>query len=155
MGQIPIAPQGFVDVFCFHESGAERRYLLLRRSPQERYPGIWQGVAGAIEAGETAVQAALRELREETGREPRELYALDHVSVYYLHVSNEFIHVPAFAAELDHPEIQLSAEHDQYEWLSLGEAVHLASWNPYREALKSIPELLSREAARALAKVPI
>jgi lipoyl(octanoyl) transferase len=45
------------------------RVLLLRRSAERG--GFWQPVTGRIEPGETAEQAARRELREETGAELR------------------------------------------------------------------------------------
>ena len=42
-----------------------REELLLLESP--RRPGWWEPVNGAVEAGETLLEAALREVREETG----------------------------------------------------------------------------------------
>ncbi|MGZ4384389.1 MAG: NUDIX domain-containing protein, partial [Gaiellaceae bacterium] len=53
----------YVSVFRRGESGLEA--LLLRYAPD--YGGYWHVVAGAVEPGESADQAALRELREETG----------------------------------------------------------------------------------------
>lgn len=44
------------------------RTLLLRRSPEKRsYPNFWAATGGAVQAGETSLQAISRELREETG----------------------------------------------------------------------------------------
>lgn len=42
-----------------------REELLLLESP--RRPGWWEPVNGAVEAGETLIEAALREVREEAG----------------------------------------------------------------------------------------
>jgi lipoyl(octanoyl) transferase len=44
---------------------ADGRVLLLRRAPDRG--GFWQPVTGRLDPGETAAQAARRELREETG----------------------------------------------------------------------------------------
>lgn len=152
---IPFSDRAYVDVFPFLEEGGHMRFLLLRRSKDELYPGIWQGVSGGVEPGETAVAAAVRELREETSQNPVDLYALDHVSTYYLHRTNTILNVPAFAARLESDIIERSEEHDEHRWLTLSAAVEMASWKPYREALMSIPDLLSREAARALARVTL
>lgn len=43
------------------------KILLLRRGPNGDYPGTWATPAGGVEDGETAEQAARRELEEETG----------------------------------------------------------------------------------------
>ncbi|MCF7806885.1 MAG: NUDIX domain-containing protein [Candidatus Marinimicrobia bacterium] len=97
----------------------------------------------------------MRELKEETGLIPDNFYTLDHLSSYYLHPSDSIIQVPAFMAELEMKPPRLSGEHDKYQWLPLDGAVALASWKPYRDALRSIPELLSVSPALALAKIEL
>jgi 8-oxo-dGTP pyrophosphatase MutT (NUDIX family) len=52
-----------VAVFVTRKGGAE--VLILRRSAEQG--GYWHVVAGGVEPGETAAEAAERELREETG----------------------------------------------------------------------------------------
>jgi len=143
----------YIDVFPFSQTNDGLRFLLLRRAPDNTYPGIWQPVAGKIKRNETAWEAGLRELSEETGFAPHHFYALDHVSTYYLHTSDEVIHVPAFIAEVDYKDPHLSHEHTAHKWLFLEEALETASWAPYRKALKSIPDLLSSSPALALAKI--
>ncbi len=43
------------------------RVLLTRRHPDKRWGGLWEYTGGSVLKGETPVQGALRELREETG----------------------------------------------------------------------------------------
>lgn len=145
----------YIDVFPFSQSIDGLRFLLLRRAPDNSYPGIWQPVAGKIKAGETAWEAGLRELVEETGYTPSEFYALDHVSSYYLHRTDEIIHVPAFMAEIEYNDPELSHEHDAFKWLFLEEALKMASWTPYRKALEAIPRLLATTPALDLARINI
>lgn len=46
----------------------EGRFLLQKRSRRkERYPGAWEVTGGAVLAGETSLQGALREVEEELG----------------------------------------------------------------------------------------
>jgi 8-oxo-dGTP diphosphatase len=49
--------------------------LLLQRHPAggDRFPGLWNGVGGHVEAGEGIREAARRELREEAGLDVAEL----------------------------------------------------------------------------------
>ncbi len=144
-----------VDVFPFAHTPEGLQFLLLRRAPNNTFPGIWQPVAGKIKSGEKAWQAGLRELNEETGYDPVNFYALDHVSTYYLHTTDEVIHVPAFIAEVSFEPPLLNHEHDDFQWLTLEAAVNTASWQPYRKALLSIPYLLDSSPSLALAKISL
>ncbi len=143
----------YIDVFPYAQTQGGLKYLLLRRAPENTYPSIWQPVAGKIRRGETAWEAGIRELEEETGFTPRHFYALDIVSSYYLHQSDEIIHVPAFIAEVDYKDPVLNHEHDAFQWLIFENAVQTASWAPYRKALSNIPKLLASSPALAQAKI--
>jgi len=145
----------YIDVFPYAQTHNGLRFLLLRRSTENTYPGIWQPVAGKIKRGETAWEAGLRELVEETGYTPKQFYALDHVSTYYLHRQDSMIHVPAFIAEVDFKDPVLNHEHDGFQWLHLDQAIKTASWTPYRKALGAIPGLLETPSALALAQIHI
>lgn len=46
---------------------ADNRVLLTKRAASKDYPLTWEFPAGSALAGETSVEAAIRELREETG----------------------------------------------------------------------------------------
>ncbi len=43
------------------------KYLMLQQARTRRFPLKWMGVSGAVEEGETPEEAALREVKEETG----------------------------------------------------------------------------------------
>lgn len=145
----------YVDVFPYTYVDGDLTCLLLRRSPENTYPGVWQPVAGKVKNEESAWQAGLRELDEETSLKPINFYTLDHLSSYYLHRFDRIIHVPAFIVEVEMTAPVLSKEHDKYQWLPLNQAAALASWKPYREALQSIPDLLASSPALALAKIKL
>lgn len=59
------------DVIVRHKDG---EYLLMQRDPGKHYGGMWEATAGgsAIK-GENAYECAVRELREETGIDSRDL----------------------------------------------------------------------------------
>ena len=53
------------DILVRHRDGT---YLLMRRDPRKHYGGLWEATAGGSALrGETALDCARRELREETG----------------------------------------------------------------------------------------
>ena len=150
-----MANMKYIDVFPFSRTAEGLRFLLLKRAPDNTYPGIWQPVAGKIKPNEAAWEAGLRELEEETGLTPLHFYTLDHVSSYYLHAMDVIIQVPTFIAELPYENPRLNHEHDDFQWLTLEGAIKTASWQPYRKALETIPQLLDSSPALALAKISL
>jgi 8-oxo-dGTP diphosphatase len=53
---------------------AGEHVLLIRVSPdKDKFAGLWNGLGGHVRPGEDIREAARREIREETGLEPREL----------------------------------------------------------------------------------
>ncbi len=66
--------------------------LLTRRAPEKTYAGKWEITGGCVQAGEDSSEAAVRELREETGlsANPEELeyrgdlFGPDYIFDYYL-----------------------------------------------------------------------
>jgi dATP pyrophosphohydrolase len=129
------------------------RFLLLRRSPRRRtLGGVWQPVTGGVERGETAWQAALREVQEETGLEPGRWWALEHLSIYYEAGADACVVLPVFAAELARGATpRLSDEHDAWVFATAAEARRRVLWDAQRQAIDAVVrEILSgRPAARA------
>ena len=129
----------FVDTYAVRGAGERLEVLALRRGKSGRCPGSWETVHGTIEAGETPVQASLRELREETGLVPERLYNLSRTEAFYQHKSDELALIPVFAAFVapDAP-VRLSDEHDRSEWLRSADAARRFAWPRERRALEDI-----------------
>ena len=70
-----------IDAYVYRYAKTKLKFLTLKRSKTKMYEHLWQGVAGKIEDGETASQAAIRELKEETQitlpTEPKFLYKIE------------------------------------------------------------------------------
>ena len=75
---------GVVDVFVVRPLADGWRVLVVQRGPHTRCPGAWETVHGRIEPGERPEQAAVREVREETGLPVERLYNVT-VQPFYLH----------------------------------------------------------------------
>ena len=54
-------------VVCVWVYDGRGNLLLTRRAPEKSYPGTWENSGGAVKAGETSLEAIVRELYEETG----------------------------------------------------------------------------------------
>src|SRR5438477_10931825 len=87
-----------VTVLVARKSGGGHQLLQLRRRGDDYLGGTWQTVRGTMEAGETAVQTALRELKEETGLTPTESFSVGIVETFYIAAEDAVLHSPVFLA---------------------------------------------------------
>lgn len=128
-------------LYRLNESG-QLLYLLLKRRSRKRYGHLWQGVAGKIEQGETAVEAVIREINEETGLKPIYLFTADHVTSFYQSYNDRMNIVPVFGAKVDSADVQISDEHSCYRWVNFKEGVKMLSWNQQKKAISIINAML-------------
>jgi len=115
----------------------ELKYLLLRRSEDVKvYPSIWQTITGTIEPDETAVQAAFRETMEEVSLKPIRAWTVPYVTSFFIHKRNQIGFSPVFGFLVEYnATIQLSTEHQAYQWLNFEDAIKLLVLPSHKEAL--------------------
>ena len=144
-----------VDVYVIRPAPGGYEFLVLRRSPGGgRCAGAWEAVHGHIEAEEHPVQAARRELLEETGFAPDRLYNLSRVETFYQHHHNEVALVPVFAAVVpEGAEPALGLEHDAASWLAPAAAKQRFAWPRERRAVDDVMTLLGGGGAGPLEDV--
>src|SRR4029078_1715628 len=99
MAQIEI---GTVDVFVIALRSAGWRVVALQRGTDTRCPGAWEPVHGHIEPGEEPEDAAIREVREESGLEVERLYVV-RVQPFYLRKTHTVQLAIVFAAFVREP----------------------------------------------------
>ena len=133
-------PDGVYHIVCHvlvrHIDGT---YLLMKRDPRKTYPNMWEASAGGSALqGETALESAFRELREETGIVATELKELDNDCDDRTHNAN-FRYLCVTDCKKDSIKFQ-EGETCDYKWapaqeiLSLTES-ELISW-PMRKYIK-------------------
>ena len=109
------------------------------------------------EAGETAWQAALREVREETGLRPVTLYSADICEQFYEADRDAISLLPVFVGFVrPGADVQLNAEHNEFRWVTFDEALRMVPFSGQRNVLDHIRrEFIDREPSRwLLIRVP-
>ena len=143
---------GIIPFIVMHDSG-ELKFLLLKSSLG------WEFPKGCLEEGETHLEAAVRETKEESGL----TVGTDHIHPDFRHVSKYFLRknyatgeklkvpepktVTYFLAEVflqnDLNEVKLSFEHKDYGWFSASAARHLLRFGSKQKALDHAVSTLS------------
>ena len=129
----------------------------MRRAPGRLYEGTWRMVAGKVEPGESAWQASLREIAEETGLAVERLWAVPVANSFYEWQTNTLRHIPVFLALAAKGMPALDGEHDAWEWLGLAAALAKLPWPGQRAGLQAAHDLLSgpNKGAAPFLEIPL
>jgi lipoyl(octanoyl) transferase len=127
------------------------RVLLLHRKPERG--NFWQPVTGTIDAAESPLETATREIAEETGQrgEPRPLDLMQSFMIESQYLTSKGYVAPIIASEIcfeTHLDSRLPIqvdplEHDAWGWFTLAEAYERIQWTDDREAFERLEGLLS------------
>ena len=119
--------------------------------------GTWQLISGGIERNETAWQTAIREVREESGLEARELYRLSTLTQFYRPDRDAICIAPMFAAFVDaDADVVINPEHSQLAWVPIESAELRLMWPGDKTALAEVRSvIIGNGLAKAYMKIPM
>ena len=123
-------------------------FLLLKRSSNKIYPGIWQGVTGKIENYELPYKTALRELNEETALQPKKMWTIDQVNSFYDAKNNIMNLIPVFGVSVELKNVTLSKEHSEYKWCNISETIKLLTWEQQKKGVHIFYQMLKENKDR-------
>ncbi len=144
-----------VIVYLYRRLGdSQVEYLLMKRSSTAKAGSIWQTVVGTARWGEELIEAARREVYEETGLTRLQgIMAIGYAFSFSISLPAESSDYPpdageirntVFAAEVaSNRPISLSDEHIEYGWFSYQDALRCIHWPEEREALRRLHPLLT------------
>lgn len=124
----------------FRKSSSQVFYLLLGFKRRN----IWCLPKGLIEPGESEIDAATREVREETG--VNSLKLVDKIGVIRYQFGyrdkrfDKTVHF--FLFETDQVETTVGTEHDMYSWLPYDKAILALSYPNERDILEKASEMM-------------
>lgn len=118
-----------VSAVLLSEADGQAKILLMKRVKGQ----FWSHIAGKIEQAETASQAIVREIFEETGIQVKQLYSADYLEQFYEASANVIELIPVFAVYCAKDQaVVLNDEHTEYGWFSLDQAVEKAEFGGQR-----------------------
>jgi len=127
----------------FRLEDGQRQYLILH------YPsGHFDFAKGHLEAGESNIQAALRELTEETGIEQIDTVDGFEQSIIYTFRRKEGMvekKVTFFLAETRENAIKISDEHQGFLWLPYEQALTKITFENARSILRAAEKFVSEQ----------
>ena len=139
-----------VDVYPYIVSGRDAehkvRFLILKRSMNVIYAKQWRMIGGKVHSGEHRAEAAVRELQEETGSRPEEIWTVPDINQFYDVKTDTINHIAVFAARLNsHGKVRLNHEHDCYKWISVEEVATFIRWPEQVRLINLIHDILTQK----------
>lgn len=136
---------GQVEVIVYRKGKEEHEFLMMKRI--ESKGGFWQPVTGGINAGEDILDAAHREVLEETGFNNVKL--TEQVHEFFLKKDNlpEYV----FGAEVCRDnkvciDNNVYPEHEEVKWCGFDEAMELLLWESNKEGLRKLVEKIENQS---------
>ena len=115
----------------------EGKFLAVRRTaaaPSD--PDKWDLPGGDLGFGEDAVKGIIREIKEETGLEVKDLKPFDVES--HIDEEGDFWVTIAYVANAISDRVILSHEHNEFKWLTAEEFLRLESADKLKRFVKNL-----------------
>ena len=120
----------------FNEQG---KFLTLRRtSTALTRPNTWDFPGGDLDFGEDAISSIIREIKEETGLEVKDLKPFDVES--HINEDGDFWITIGYTAIAVSEKVVLSFEHNEFKWVTAKEFLELESAPKFRRFIGNLKQ---------------
>lgn len=133
-----------VDTYLFRKINARTQFLVVRRRSETEAEDIWQSIHTKVLPGETALDAARRDVELTTGIVPVRFFTADYIGQFYDAVSDTIVLAPTLAAQVAaKSKVGVSIEFSDYAWCDLEETTARLRWSSHRWAVRHIYDVIA------------
>jgi dihydroneopterin triphosphate diphosphatase len=137
-----------VDAYVFRHHLNRAQFLLLRRKSGLTLGGTWHSIHGRVSDSESAIDAARRALRVQTGLSEVDAYSADFINQFFDHETDTIVLAPVFAFAVNTEVlISLDDEFDDYAWCDRDEATGRLLFAGQRWAVRHIEDIIAHPGA--------
>ena len=117
----------------------QQKVLLVRRAKNDSFPGRWELQGGGLDSGERPEESIEREVLEETGLRVNAVRPISVITHNNQDNSKEIVRITYECNLVNQNEkVQLSKEHDAYQWVNIDEINKLGKNTPLYYVIKEI-----------------
>lgn len=132
-----------VDMYPYRREQNEVEFLVFKRAADVQYAHHWRMIGGKVNSNETHHEAALRELKEETGLSPDLFWTIPSVNQFYDYDSDRILQIPAFGARISkESSVMLNHEHVSYKWISEDQLDTYIQWPEQKRLMKLLADIV-------------
>ncbi|MBB6021135.1 dATP pyrophosphohydrolase [Paenibacillus sp. JGP012] len=149
---VPIRCEGVAAVLM--KKYLDQYHVLMLKRAGRMLHNEWCYIGGGIEYGEKAWEAALREIREETGITEVRLYSSNQFEQFYSPTEDYIYMAPVFVGYVreDQP-VQLNHEHSEHRWMTFEEAKQHAALPGIDDILDFVEKHFAKKAPSKWLKI--
>jgi dATP pyrophosphohydrolase len=140
---MPRIVSDIVDTYLFRKFNGRTQFLVLRCKPDAPAGDVWHAIHSKIEPGETAIDAARRDILRKTSLTPVRFYTADYIGQFYDPVSDTIVLAPTLAALIGtRAHVTISQDYMDYAWCDLEETTARLIWSAQRWAVRHIHDII-------------
>ena len=128
--------------YICRKNGKNIEYLMLyrNRKPEDPNEGKWLGIGGKVEAGETPLEANVREVREETGISLNPEDCRFHGNIKFINTIYEDEEIYLYSVEVPEDTQPIDCDEGELHWIDASKIMTLNMWEGDRQFLAPLLE---------------
>jgi 8-oxo-dGTP pyrophosphatase MutT (NUDIX family) len=135
-----------IECYVIRQNEAGQTEILLLHKPEtNRHPAFWQPITGGIEAGESPLEACIREIKEEANFlvSGEDILDLNYKFEIYIEEYDMIIKKTLFLCRNKGTGLKISEEHDDFRWEKIDAVPGFLFWDSNKNTFSKLYSVLN------------